>query len=86
VPKREISPYVRSVIFSPNGKLIAISYTDDQVQIRQSDTGILMLTRPGGKRIEFSPDGQILALVSRDEKVQLWDVKTGNLRSTLSRN
>lgn len=81
-----ILPYVLSVIFSPDGKLIAISYRDNKVQIRQSDTGILMLTIPSGKGIEFSPDGQVLAVVSRGEKVQLWDVKTGKLRLTLSRN
>jgi serine/threonine protein kinase len=80
-----ISPYIRSVIFSPNGKLIAISYADNKVQIRQSDTGILMLTIPSAKGIEFSPDGQVMAVVSRGEKVQLWDVKTGKLRLTLSR-
>ncbi|MCC3414371.1 NACHT domain-containing protein [Microcoleus sp. PH2017_02_FOX_O_A] len=72
---------VRSVIFSPDGKLLAIGDTDGVVRLWEASTGREIFTCQGHtnvvESVAFSPDGQILASGSYENKIKLWDVKTG---------
>jgi WD40 repeat protein len=75
---------VRSVAFSPNGKLLAISDIDEYIYLRSTSDYQHLLTLQGHRHhsltstVTFSPDGNILASNSDDNAVQLWDTQTGN--------
>jgi predicted NACHT family NTPase len=72
---------VRSVIFSPDGKLLAIGDTDGVVRLWEASSGREIWTCKGHSNVvesvAFSPDGKILASGSYENKIKLWDVKTG---------
>ncbi|MUG94648.1 hypothetical protein F7734_20685 [Scytonema sp. UIC 10036] len=75
---------VRSVAFSPNGKLLAISDIDGYIYLRSTSDYQHLLTLQGHRHhsltssVTFSPDGNILASSSDDNAVELWDTQTGN--------
>ena len=72
---------VRSVIFSPDGKLLATGDSDGVVRLWESSSGREILTCKGHtnvlESVAFSPDGEILASGSYDKTIKLWDVQTG---------
>ncbi|MEG4859176.1 NACHT domain-containing protein [Microcoleus sp. K1-B6] len=72
---------VRSVIFSPDGKLLATGDSDGVVRLWEASTGREILTCKGHtnvvESVAFSPDGEILASASYDKIIKLWDVQTG---------
>ncbi|MEG5050903.1 MULTISPECIES: WD40 domain-containing protein [unclassified Microcoleus] len=72
---------VRSVIFSPDGKLLATGDTDGIVRLWEASSCREILTCKGHtnvvESVAFSPDGKILASASYDKTIELWDVKTG---------
>ncbi|MEG4029742.1 MULTISPECIES: WD40 domain-containing protein [unclassified Microcoleus] len=72
---------VRSVIFSPDGKLLATGDTDGVVRLWEASSFREILTCKGHtnvvESVAFSPDGKILASASYDKTIELWDVKTG---------
>ncbi|MEG3987473.1 NACHT domain-containing protein [Microcoleus sp. S28C3] len=78
---------VRSVIFSPDGKLLATGDTDGIVRLWEASTGREILTCKGHtnvvESVAFSPDGKILASASYDKTIELWDVKTGECLKVL---
>ncbi|SEH87624.1 WD40 repeat [Mycolicibacterium rutilum] len=73
---------VTGTAFSPDGRLLAASCSDDVVRIWDSDTG-----QPHGEPLRgheepvndlsFSPDGKRLAASSVDGTVRVWDVASG---------
>jgi len=69
---------VKSVSFSPDGKLMATGSNDETVKVWDTTTGQEMLTLKGHTLlvtcVAFSPDGKRLASASEDETVKLWDV------------
>ncbi|MFN0111386.1 MAG: eIF2A-related protein [Blastocatellia bacterium] len=77
---------VRSVAFSPNGKLLAAAGGNPsqfgEVKIWDVVARKELLTIRGHRdnifSIDFSPDGKLLATCSYDKMVKLWDVATGN--------
>ncbi|MEG4082398.1 WD40 domain-containing protein [Microcoleus sp. POL10_C6] len=72
---------VRSVIFSPDGKLLATGDTDGIVRLWEASSCREILTCKGHtnvvESVAFSPDGKILASGSYENTIKLWDVKTG---------
>ena len=77
--------YVRSIAFSPDGKLVAAAGGAPQqygeIKIWDVETHQLIKTMQGHKdciySIAWSPDGKLIASGSYDKLVKLWDVSTG---------
>ncbi|MEG4285805.1 NACHT domain-containing protein [Microcoleus sp. A006_D1] len=78
---------VRSVIFSPDGKLLATGDSDGVVRLWEASSGREILTCKGHtnvvESVAFSPDGEILASGSYDKIIKLWDVQTGECLKVL---
>lgn len=77
--------YVRTVVFSPDGKLIASGGYDSRLRLWDANTGHHIATlRGGGSAVAFSPDGELLANAYGGDgiigTIGLWDVHTGELR------
>src|SRR5262245_8064119 len=66
------------VVFSPDGKVLAIAASDG-VKVRDSETGAELRSLKHGYAwsVAFSPDGKRLASASDDETVRVWDSDTG---------
>lgn len=78
---------VLSVVYSPDGKLIASASWDETVRIWNSTSGqclkILGDHADWVYSTAFSPDGKLVASGSYDKTVKIWDVNTGNCLKTL---
>ncbi|MEG4227065.1 NACHT domain-containing protein [Microcoleus sp. N9_B2] len=78
---------LRSVIFSPDGKLLATGDSDGVVALWEASSGREILTCKGHtnvvESVAFSPDGDILASASYDKTIKLWDVKSGECLKVL---
>jgi WD40 repeat protein len=74
---------LRSVAFSPNGKLVAIGSFDPQARALLWDTENGRIFKPlrghGGpvRGIAFSADGNFVATASDDHRAGLWNARTG---------
>ena len=77
------SPGALKPVFSPNGKILAVSNRNDVTQLYDVATGkrLHSLGKAMTQEITFSPDGKTLAAGYVDGAVALWDVATGMLRS-----
>jgi len=78
-----------SVIFSPDGSMLASGNDDDfNVKLWDVSSGEVLRTLSGHKygvnSVTFSPDGRILASGSNDDTVKLWDITSGETLRTLS--
>ena len=79
---------VRTVVFSPDGKLLASGGYDSRLRLWSANTGDHIATlRGGGPAVAFSPDGELLANAYEGDgiigTIGLWDVQTGELRHVL---
>ncbi|MEH1886537.1 WD40 repeat domain-containing protein, partial [Nostoc sp.] len=82
------SSKVNSVIFSPDGKILASGSLDKTIKLWDISTGKAIKTLTGHSRwvwgVVFSPDGKTLASGSNDNTIKLWDVSTGKAIKTLT--
>jgi len=66
--------------FSPDGRMLAVTYQDDAIRLWDTVTGALIGTCAGHKQpifsVAFSPDGKTLASASDDSTLKLWNVAT----------
>jgi tetratricopeptide (TPR) repeat protein len=74
---------VYSVVFSPDGQLLASGSADQTIRLWKVGDGSLVRELKGHTRpvqsVAFSPDGQLLASGSNDQTVRLWKVGDGRL-------
>jgi len=78
-PLRGHTSSVRSVAFSPDGKLVASGSRDDTIRFWDSVTGAARGTLKGHTNsvysVIFSPDSKFVASGSGDDTVRLWEEK-----------
>ncbi|RFU32165.1 hypothetical protein B7463_g4157, partial [Scytalidium lignicola] len=81
------SSSVRSVAFSPDGKLVVSGSRDRTVRLWDTATGMMLQTLKGHsdsvRSVAFSPDGKLVVSGSWDRTVRLWDIATGIMLQTL---
>lgn len=74
---------VKSVAFSPDGKVLASGANDRTVQLWRTQDGALLQTIGAHadwvRSVAFSPDGTMLASASDDRMVRLWQVSDGRM-------
>ncbi|MBF0226221.1 MAG: OmpA family protein [Desulfobacterales bacterium] len=70
-----------SLVFSPDGKILASASSDSTIRLWDIKTRKLSMVLQGHEtainQIAFSPDGKRIASVSDDITMRLWDVTTG---------
>ncbi|MCQ3973977.1 MAG: hypothetical protein DPW09_11070 [Anaerolineae bacterium] len=78
---------VHSLVFNPNGNLLAVGTASGEIKLWQTADGELFLICAGHTdtvgSIAFNSDGSILASGSEDHTVRLWEVSTGQCLKTL---
>ncbi len=80
--------YIRSVCFSPNGKLLATGAEDKLIRIWDLATRRVTRYLRGHEQdiysLDFFPDGNRIVSGSGDKTVRIWDLETGQCSLTLS--
>jgi glucose repression regulatory protein TUP1 len=73
---------VRSVDFSPNGRLVASASLDETVRIwnlRDGSARVFSDNAHGLWSVRFSPNGQYVVAGNSDWILRIWDVRSGQL-------
>jgi WD40 repeat protein/transcriptional regulator with XRE-family HTH domain len=78
---------VASVVFSPNGDLVAAGCYNGEIRVWEARSGQQVLECKGHSStawsVAFSPDGTLLASGSTDHTIKLWSVASGACLKTL---
>lgn len=89
-PRPPVDPFdggMTRVVFSPDGRTLAVEICDDRVWLWDVATGVLRVTvdccDSESRVLAFSPDGRRVTSGSKDHSIQMWDVATGALQQTL---
>ncbi|KAM6504757.1 hypothetical protein FSOLCH5_015252 [Fusarium solani] len=79
--------WVRSIAFSPDGKLIASGSGDETIKVWDAATGEVRHTLQSHghwvRSIAFSPDGKLIASATADTTIKVWDTAKGEVKRTL---
>ncbi|QLE56225.1 serine/threonine protein kinase [Nostoc sp. TCL26-01] len=79
---------VFSIVFSPNGRILASGSADKTIKIWNLATGQVIRTLNGHFKgvisVAFSPDGKTLASGSSDKTIKIWNLATGQVTRTLN--
>lgn len=82
--------WVRLLVFSPDGKILATAGADSTVKLWSVETGQWLRTFAGHQdavtTIAFTPDSRALATGSLDKTIKLWSLTSGELLGTLSQH
>ncbi len=73
---------IRSLAFSPDGRLLVSAGSDRVARMRRAENGELTFTLHGEETIEhaaFNADGSRVVTAGRDGVVQIWNTATGNM-------
>jgi len=77
---------VTSVVFSPDGSMIASGSEDGSIKLWDTQNGVLLRTikdhNSDVTSVAFSPDGNMIASGDDSRTVKLWDTKSGILLRT----
>lgn len=78
---------VTALVFSPDGKQIAVGAADGAIHMFQAADGKYVRSLPGHASavtaVAFRPGGALLASASKDRTVRLWDAAGGQALKTL---
>jgi RNA polymerase sigma factor (sigma-70 family) len=83
----EPGQYVNSVVYTPDGKMVAAGGAGGEIELWDADKGKHIASlhglAHGTRSVAFSPDGKTVAAGGPDGKIHLWSVPTGKLSATL---
>ena len=90
-PTYSQAPYITTMDYSPDGKLIAVGGFHEVLVHNADGSGLVKRLVGLAERIEsvqFSPDGSMLSvaggLPARQGELQIWDAKTWKLKNSIS--
>ena len=86
--EKEGDLYIRSVCFSPDGKLLATGAEDKRIRVWEIETRRIRNTFDGHEQdiysLDFAKNGRLIASGSGDKTVRLWDIDTNSQVMVLS--